>query len=168
MELLSLLTFSKVPGVKLRPAAPIKSSSSSNSNLNSSLKQPAWVQPSVADDVDASEILKSCKKPFVGVVVCASGVSDKVCLVQHCGQLPVFNDPHQVNVFQHAVHLGAQTSSDLTDRVTHLIAEAPGSAKYIVRLLVPVFSYTLTHYLTSGCTVLRTAWHTSHATIMDQ
>ncbi|KAH8118085.1 hypothetical protein DFH11DRAFT_1851073 [Phellopilus nigrolimitatus] len=104
---------SKVPGVKLRPAAPTKSSSSSNSNLNSSLKQPAWVQPSVADDVDASEILKSCKKPFVGVVVCASGVSDKV------------------NIFQHAVHLGAQTSSDLTDRVTHLIAEAPGSAKYI-------------------------------------
>ncbi|KAI5119449.1 hypothetical protein M0805_008386 [Coniferiporia weirii] len=99
----------KVPGVRLRPAAPTKTT------VVSTLKQPAWAQSSADDDVDAvdaSAILKSCKKPFTGVVVCASGVSDKV------------------NLFQQAIQLGAQTSSDLTDRVTHLICEGPGSAKY--------------------------------------
>ncbi|EJD06504.1 uncharacterized protein FOMMEDRAFT_165286 [Fomitiporia mediterranea MF3/22] len=97
----------KVPGVKLRPPDRVRSKTA-----DVSLKNSVYAQSLEAHELDFTEIIKSCKKPFVGVVVCASGISDKV------------------NLFHQAVQLGAQTSSDLTDRVTHLICENPGSAKY--------------------------------------
>lgn len=65
--------------MKLRPAAPTKANKS-----GLSLKQPAWVQASHEDDVDSIDILKSCQKPFVGIVISASGVSDKVPWLEFC------------------------------------------------------------------------------------
>ena len=44
-----------------------------------------------------------------------------------------------------AIELGAQSLNDFTDRVTHLIAETPGSAKYRVRLSPRSFPYTTDH-----------------------
>ena len=51
---------------------------------------------------------------------------------------PVFADTvlidlrFKTNVLRKASQLGARTMSDLTDQVTHLICDAPGSAKYNV------------------------------------
>lgn len=39
-------------------------------------------------------------------------------------------------IFKQAIELGAQSLSDLTDRVTHLIALEPGSAKYKVSQVI--------------------------------
>ncbi|KAL5525831.1 hypothetical protein ACEPAG_7168 [Sanghuangporus baumii] len=112
----------KVPGVKLRPAAPTKSRRPSEPSA-----QLIRLQSSIQDDVDSTEILRSCKKPLVGVVICGSGLRDKV------------------NLYQQAVQLGAQTSSDLTDRVTHLICESPGTPKY---------NYCVEH----GIPILQSSW----------
>ncbi|CAK5275873.1 unnamed protein product [Mycena citricolor] len=54
----------------------------------------------------------SCPRPFRHVVVCATGVADKTSL------------------FKLALELGASSVSAFTDRVTHLVAEAPGGPKY--------------------------------------
>ncbi|KAL5526618.1 DPB11 [Sanghuangporus sanghuang] len=113
---------SKVPGVKLRPAAPTKSRKPGEPST-----QLTRLYSSIQDDVDSTEILRSCKKPLVGVVICGSGLSDKV------------------NLYQQAVQLGAHTSSDLTDRVTHLICESPGTPKY---------NYCVEH----GIPILQTSW----------
>ncbi|KAL5504090.1 DPB11 [Sanghuangporus vaninii] len=112
----------KVPGVKLRPAAPTKSRKPGEPSTRLSR-----LHSSIQDDVDSTEILRSCKKPLVGVVICGSGLSDKV------------------NLYQQAVQLGAHTSSDLTDRVTHLICESPGTPKY---------NYCVEH----GIPILQTSW----------
>ncbi|KAL5485961.1 DPB11_7 [Sanghuangporus weigelae] len=112
----------KVPGVKLRPAAPTKSSKSGEPST-----QLTRLHSSIQDDVDSTEILRSCKKPLVGVVICGSGLSDKV------------------NLYQQAVQLGAQTSSNLTDRVTHLVCESPGTPKY---------NYCVEH----GIPILQPSW----------
>ena len=39
----------------------------------------------------------------------------------------------QTTIFKQAIELGAQPLHDLTDKVTHLLALEPGSAKYKVR-----------------------------------
>lgn len=39
----------------------------------------------------------------------------------------------ETTLFKQAIELGAQPLNDLTDKVTHLIALEPGSAKYKVR-----------------------------------
>ena len=39
---------------------------------------------------------------------------------------------HKTSLFKQAIELGAQSISDLTDKVTHVIAERPGSDKYNV------------------------------------
>ena len=39
-----------------------------------------------------------------------------------------------------AIELGAQPLNDLTDKVTHLLATEPGSAKYKVRSLHMVYT----------------------------
>lgn len=36
----------------------------------------------------------------------------------------------ETTLFKHAIELGAQPLNDLTDKVTHLLAVEPGSAKY--------------------------------------
>ena len=38
----------------------------------------------------------------------------------------------QTTLFQNALELGALATGDLTDKVTHLVAKGPGSAKYRV------------------------------------
>lgn len=43
----------------------------------------------------------------------------------------------QPTLFKLAFELGAVSTSDFTDRVTHLIADSHGGAKYLVRLLDP-------------------------------
>ncbi|KAI9064973.1 hypothetical protein FKP32DRAFT_1712505 [Trametes sanguinea] len=95
----------KVPGVKLRPAA-----SSSRRDLRT--PESAWTHSSGLDSDEETIHGDLCPRPFKGLVLCATGISDKTSL------------------FKLAVELGAGTVSDLTDRVTHLIAEEPGSAKY--------------------------------------
>ena len=40
---------------------------------------------------------------------------------------------HKTTIFKQAIELGAQPLNDLTDKVTHLLALEPGSAKYKVR-----------------------------------
>lgn len=52
----------------------------------------------------------------MGMYVCCSGVKDKAALLAK------------------ARELGATCSSDFTDLTTHLVADAPGSAKYNVSL----------------------------------
>ncbi|OSC98510.1 hypothetical protein PYCCODRAFT_1480561 [Trametes coccinea BRFM310] len=95
----------KVPGVKLRPAA-----SSSRRDLRT--PESAWTHSSGLDSDEETIHGDLCPRPFKGLVICATGINDKTSL------------------FKLAVELGAGTVSDLTDRVTHLIAEEPGSAKY--------------------------------------
>ena len=59
-------------------------------------------------------MLRNDTKPFMGMFVCCSGVKDKAALLAK------------------ARELGATCSSDFTDLTTHLVADAPGSAKYNV------------------------------------
>ncbi|KAG2341205.1 BRCT domain-containing protein [Suillus weaverae] len=57
-----------------------------------------------------------CPRPFRGVTLCATGTMDKPTL------------------FKQAFELGATSTSDLTDRVTHLLANSHGGAKYTCAL----------------------------------
>ncbi|CAL1715793.1 unnamed protein product [Somion occarium] len=101
----------KVPGVKLRPALPkSKRKDSGFEDSPSYYDQDDDIQNS--SDLDASYAGDVCPRPFRSVVLCATGIADKLTL------------------FKQALELGAQSFSDLTDRVTHLIAEEHGSAKY--------------------------------------
>ncbi|TFK21460.1 hypothetical protein FA15DRAFT_672523 [Coprinopsis marcescibilis] len=93
----------KVPNVKLRPAQ------ASYGDLSGSSQ--CLVQESQFDS-DDTRMLDPTPRPFKGVVVCATGVKDKTTL------------------FKQALELGAISVPALTDRVTHLIATEPGSAKY--------------------------------------
>ncbi|KIK60300.1 hypothetical protein GYMLUDRAFT_225798, partial [Collybiopsis luxurians FD-317 M1] len=87
----------KVPNVKLRPAQP---------------GDVIRVQDSQFDNDDSLRFHDPTPRPFAGVVLCATGISDKPGL------------------FKQAVELGAVTTNDFTDRVTHLIAAHHGGAKY--------------------------------------
>ncbi|KZT06146.1 uncharacterized protein LAESUDRAFT_701065 [Laetiporus sulphureus 93-53] len=98
---------SKVPNVKLRPAAPASRGSKSQ-DIDQETHLPGW---GVDSDQDTSAI-DLCPRPFRNVVLCATGVDDKTTL------------------FKMAIELGATSSNDLTDKVTHLLALEPGSAKY--------------------------------------
>ncbi|KAK7678565.1 hypothetical protein QCA50_018437 [Cerrena zonata] len=118
----------KIPGVKLRPALPSAKPKRKDSGY----------EDSISDDDDFSSDLDTtfngdlCPRPFKGVVLCATGINDKTTL------------------FKQAIELGAQPISDLTDRVTHLIAEEPGSAKYKCALQ-------------TGITIMKPSWiHESH------
>ncbi|OAX41931.1 hypothetical protein K503DRAFT_734711 [Rhizopogon vinicolor AM-OR11-026] len=57
-----------------------------------------------------------CPRPFRGVSLCATGAMDKPTL------------------FKQAFELGATSTSDFTDRVTHLLANSHGGAKYLCAL----------------------------------
>ncbi|KAI0695513.1 hypothetical protein C8T65DRAFT_698690 [Cerioporus squamosus] len=95
----------KVPGVKLRPAGP-------TTRKEARTPDSTWTHSSGLDSDDETTNLDICPRPFKGFVLCATGISDKTSL------------------FKLAIELGAQCVSDLTDRVTHLIAEEAGSPKY--------------------------------------
>lgn len=68
----------QVPNVKLRPAQPGASSNSTVSQLRT--QHDSWVQDS--DEMHQPETqsgVDTCPRPFKGVVVCATGILDKVC-----------------------------------------------------------------------------------------
>ncbi|EPQ54267.1 hypothetical protein GLOTRDRAFT_78211 [Gloeophyllum trabeum ATCC 11539] len=93
----------KVPGVKLRPAQETRS------------KVNIPDDDSFMQDDDAEEntqFVDMVFRPFRGLVICATGVPDKTAL------------------FKKALELGAMSTQDFTDRVTHLVAATPQGAKY--------------------------------------
>ncbi|KAG9015315.1 hypothetical protein FRB93_013015 [Tulasnella sp. JGI-2019a] len=91
---------SKVPNVKLRPV-PLT-------------KPTRGAIPAEHDyEVESGEGFDATlKKPLEGIVICCTGISDKPTLLAQ------------------AKELGALHSNDYTDRITHLIANVAGSAKY--------------------------------------
>ncbi|KAI0079135.1 hypothetical protein K474DRAFT_1696562, partial [Panus rudis PR-1116 ss-1] len=114
----------KVPNVKLRPAIPSTNKRATTNNNQKHRRDSGFDDLYLNDsdqddrgegnssDLDTSYAGDLCPRPFKGVILCATGISDKTTL------------------YKQAIELGAQSLSDLTDRVTHLIAEEPGSAKY--------------------------------------
>ncbi|KAJ7982935.1 hypothetical protein DFH06DRAFT_1318411 [Mycena polygramma] len=99
----------KVPNVRLRPAAADAMARARASPEPTS----CWAEDSqIVGSDDTVMIGGSCPRPFRNVVVCATGVVDKPAL------------------FKLALELGATSVSAFTDRVTHLVAENHGGAKY--------------------------------------
>ncbi|KAJ3888782.1 hypothetical protein GG344DRAFT_52945 [Lentinula edodes] len=98
----------KVPGVKLRPAQLGASSSRIYAEIDDVRVQDSQAQ----FDGDDSKYYDPTPRPFAGVVVCATGITDKP------------------GIFKQAIELGATAINDFTTSVTHLIANEHGSAKY--------------------------------------
>ncbi|KAJ4473759.1 hypothetical protein J3R30DRAFT_3511458 [Lentinula aciculospora] len=98
----------KVPGVKLRPAQPGASTSRNYAETDAVCVQDSQLQI----DSDNTKYYDPTPRPFAGVVLCATGITDKP------------------GIFKQAVELGATANSNFTTRVTHLIANEHGSAKY--------------------------------------
>ncbi|KAG2101595.1 uncharacterized protein F5147DRAFT_708731 [Suillus discolor] len=96
----------KVPNVKLRPAQP----RSNHVDAPYDHSSDSELVPPNASMVDL------CPRPFRGVTLCATGTMDKATL------------------FKQAFELGATSTSDFTDRVTHLLANSHGGAKYACAL----------------------------------
>ncbi|KAH9933592.1 uncharacterized protein BXZ73DRAFT_89727 [Epithele typhae] len=96
----------KVPGVKLRPAAP---------GATKALQSPesTWAKSSQLSD-EESIANDPTPRPLKGVELCITGLSHATKSI----------------LFANAAVLGARHSADFTDRITHLIADEPGSAKY--------------------------------------
>lgn len=108
----------KIPNVKLRPAQPGASTSRKYLEPHRDFGLDLEEQEIVCafdSQVDTSRYNDPTPRPFTGVLLCATGISDKP------------------GIFKQAVELGATTTSDFTDRVTHLIAAGHGGAKYMVR-----------------------------------
>ncbi|KAJ7301135.1 hypothetical protein DFH08DRAFT_907203 [Mycena albidolilacea] len=103
----------KVPNVRLRPAQP-----DAMARARGSPDPSYWDQDSQTTSTEDTVTLGggSCPRPFKNVVVCATGALDKAPL------------------FKLASELGATTVSAFTDRVTHLVAESHGGAKYVCAL----------------------------------
>ncbi|KAJ3570667.1 hypothetical protein NP233_g4252 [Leucocoprinus birnbaumii] len=96
---------SKVPNVKLRPAP---------ANLSRAISEHCLVEESQAGSDDTA--VDFCPRPFKGLLLCATGIKDKPTL------------------WKKASELGAANASAFTDRVTHLIADVHGGAKYMCAL----------------------------------
>ncbi|KAG2064023.1 hypothetical protein BDR04DRAFT_1110728 [Suillus decipiens] len=99
----------KVPNVKLRPAQP-RSRHTHHVDAPYDHSSDSELIPPNASMVDL------CPRPFRGVMLCATGTMDKPTL------------------FRQAFELGATSTSDFTDRVTHLLANTHGGAKYACAL----------------------------------
>ncbi|KAI0084130.1 hypothetical protein BDY19DRAFT_973992 [Irpex rosettiformis] len=99
----------KVPNVKLRPALPNTTRKSKRYPSDDALHSH---DSGFDSQQDNSLVDMHIPRPFRGIVLCATGITDKMAL------------------FKQAIELGAQPLNDLTDRVTHLLAREPGSAKY--------------------------------------
>ncbi|KAG1736323.1 hypothetical protein EDB19DRAFT_1721537 [Suillus lakei] len=99
----------KVPNVKLRPAQP--------RSRHAQLTDAPYDHSSDSELVPPSaSMVDLCPRPFRGVTLCATGTMDKPTL------------------FKQAFELGATSTSDFTDRVTHLLANIHGGAKYMCAL----------------------------------
>ncbi|KAJ7226651.1 hypothetical protein B0H12DRAFT_241686 [Mycena haematopus] len=105
----------KVPNVRLRPAQAGAMARARDASPEQTSWWAADSQQMVGSD-DTVMIGGSCPRPFKNVVVCATGVADKPAL------------------FKLALELGATSVSAFTDRVTHLVAENHGGAKYLCAL----------------------------------
>ncbi|GLB44782.1 putative twin BRCT domain containing protein [Lyophyllum shimeji] len=101
---------SKVPNVKLRPAQE-----GAVTRLQRRDDSTVWADDSQLGSDDTS-VVDLCPRPFRGFVLCATGINDKTTL------------------FKQALELGATSTSAFTDRVTHLVAERHGGAKYYCAL----------------------------------
>ena len=76
----------QVPNVKLRPAQPSSSASTKRSNdrsHQSSSNSRNLVRHSSPDNEPENTFVDSCPRPFKGVVLCATGIQDKVGLFSH-------------------------------------------------------------------------------------
>ncbi|KAJ3912502.1 hypothetical protein F5877DRAFT_93546 [Lentinula edodes] len=98
----------KVPGVKLRPAQRGASSSRIYVEINDVRVQDSQAQ----FDGDDSRYYDSIPRPFAGVVVCVTGITEKP------------------GIFMQAVELRPTAINDFTTSVTHVIANEHGSTKY--------------------------------------
>ncbi|KAF8442094.1 hypothetical protein L210DRAFT_3535754 [Boletus edulis BED1] len=100
----------KVPNVKLRPAqAHPRPSRPHEPDAFCDRSSDSEIPPNAS-------IADLCPRPFKGFTICATGTMDKPTL------------------FKMAFELGATSTSDFTDRVTHLIANLHGGAKYMCAL----------------------------------
>ncbi|KAJ6486725.1 hypothetical protein C8R45DRAFT_995644 [Mycena sanguinolenta] len=99
----------KVPNVRLRPAQPEAMARARASPEPASYWNPDNETTKVEDTVVPGG---SSALPFKNVVVCSTGAVDKALLSKLASEL------------------GAITVSAFTDRVTHLVAESHGGAKY--------------------------------------
>ncbi|KAI6143841.1 hypothetical protein EDD17DRAFT_1421986, partial [Pisolithus thermaeus] len=98
-----------VPNVRLRPAQP--------SEQHARDRGAPWPDNSSDSEMAPNaSMVDLCPRPFRGVTVCATGQVDKPTL------------------FKKAFELGALSNSDFTDKVTHLIANVHGGAKYTCAL----------------------------------
>ncbi|KAI0688222.1 hypothetical protein BC835DRAFT_1373595 [Cytidiella melzeri] len=102
----------KVPNVKLRPVLPNSSSSLRRAKSNASHDSSRGQDSGFDSEMEPSFVDLRTPRPFRGVILCATGIPEKLLL------------------FKQAIELGAQPLNDLTDKVTHLLALEPGSAKY--------------------------------------
>ncbi|QRV75358.1 PTCB-BRCT domain protein [Ceratobasidium sp. AG-Ba] len=105
----------KVPNVKIKPI---------RKGGKNPIDDGVGMYDAHATNGTARDALKDDKRPFLGLQICCTGVKDKPSL------------------FSKARELGAICSNDFTDLTTHLVADAPGSAKYecAVKLGVPVLT----------------------------
>ncbi|KAG8756888.1 hypothetical protein FRC12_010437 [Ceratobasidium sp. 428] len=105
----------KVPNVKLKPVPKATNYPKDTRNDTYDVN---------ATNGTARDALKNDLRPFSGMQICCSGVKDKPAL------------------FAKARELGANCSNDFTDLTTHLVADAPGSAKYncAVKFGIPVLT----------------------------
>ncbi|KZV77250.1 hypothetical protein PENSPDRAFT_747002 [Peniophora sp. CONT] len=99
----------KVPNVKLRPVHPSKRRTPPP--LSTPTSSPPFFGGDDHEHDISSSFIDPCPRPLRGVVLCATGVDKS-------------------SVFSKAQELGASTSYDFTDRVTHLIAEQAVGQKY--------------------------------------
>ncbi|KAI0064954.1 hypothetical protein BV25DRAFT_1914101 [Artomyces pyxidatus] len=100
----------KVPGVKLRPADP-KQPKALHSSHRRRTPTPSPPSSPAREDHDIS-FFDTCPRPFKGITLCATGVDKST-------------------IFGKAGEMGASTSTDFTDLVTHLIAQDHGGPKYL-------------------------------------
>ncbi|KAG9311103.1 hypothetical protein JVU11DRAFT_9012 [Chiua virens] len=108
----------KVPNVKLRPAPPpTRTARVQDQDVSYDHSSDFEIPPNAS-------MVDFCPKPFKGFTICATGRMDKPTL------------------FKMAFELGAMSTNDLTDRVTHLIADSHTGAKYTcaLELKIPIMT----------------------------
>lgn len=124
--------------MKLRPAAPgsnvgggttTGTGPAGKASRSMVEEEPACWAQETQDDAT----LDTCPRPFKGVILCATGIQDKV---RYCTGyvFEILNVSLQPTLFKQALELGATSTSALTSRVTHLLAADHGGAKYWVSL----------------------------------
>jgi DNA replication regulator DPB11 len=124
--------------VKLRPAAPGSNvgggtTTGTGPAGRASLSMMEEESACWAQETQDDAMLDTCPRPFKGVVLCATGIQDKVCYYTGCIS-EILTVSFQPTLFKQALELGATSTSAFTSRVTHLLAADHGGAKYRVCL----------------------------------